>query len=209
MTATEHAQLRAEALRLPEGPHREKILEQLDSWGPQFNEPASTARLANDMGQAQDPFSVRRSLGTGSLLPSGSGQLAQTPVSFAPIQSPEPAAPRPPSEQECRERLALGDPDVLDLMVNAYGWERHTITRKLVVLLPRGNERGFVIPVERGFVMGAFDETLATILFDHVPGQLRYVCERPCMVDTTGFEVERLKDADFWRSRELTRGTLV
>jgi hypothetical protein len=107
------------------------------------------------------------------------------------------------------ERLVVGDPEVIDLMVNTYGWERFAITRKLVVLMPRESERFFVIPVERGFVMGAFDETLATILFDHVPGQLRYVCERPCMVDRTGFAVERLKDADYWRTRELTRGTLV
>ena len=209
MTATEHHQLLVEARRLPDGIHRDKILAQLERSGPQFNERPHADHSDYEGRQGPDPFSARRSLGNGSLLATENRQPTHSPVTFAPVQPPEPAAPRPPSEQECVERLAKGDSELSDILVSAYGWERVAITRKLIVMLPPGNGRFFVLPVEREFVMGAFDEILATILFDHVPGQLRYVCERPCIVDRTGFAVERLKDADYWRTRELTRGTLV
>jgi hypothetical protein len=209
MTATEHAQLLADAYRLPEGVHRSKILEQLKPLDPSVSEGTQPNEPSYELRPGPGSVGHGTSGGVGTHSASGSPLTIESLATIANASAPEPVVPKLPSEQECVERLVVGDPEVIDLMVNTYGWERFAITRKLVVLMPRESERFFVIPVERGFVMGAFDETLATILFDHVPGQLRYVCERPCMVDRTGFAVERLKDADYWRTRELTRGTLV
>jgi hypothetical protein len=209
MTVTEYLQLRDEAEMLPSGIHRDKLLEQLEPWGPNKQGRAHSNDSAFGLRLGADPFASRVSAETGTPLVPAKTQTAQLTAPMAEVPTPEPMEPKPPSEQECVTRLANGDPDCVDIVVRLYGWERFAITRKLVVLLPPGDQRFFVLPVERGFVMGAFDETLATILFDHVPGQLRYVCERPCMVDRTGFAVERLKDADYWRTRELTRGTLV
>lgn len=208
MNATEVAKLVTQARQLPDSAHQKSLIRQLEAWGPRIQEPLLTLKNAFGTERQGDGF------GPATSPPFGGGQPAETPW-FGPTTatSPpaqEPAQPQIASEADCIGRLSRGDAGPSDILVDTYGWERLSITRKLMILLPRdGTKDFFVIPVEAEFVMGAFDEIISTILFDHTPGQLRYTCEKACEVERTGFALERLKDSDYWRTRRLTRGTLV
>jgi hypothetical protein len=193
--------------------HRDELLNQLRAWKPaQLGAGSNAGSGLQPLPTNQPPAAA---LGAWGAPPAGQAwgqpgapqQQGFPPAAALPAAPPKPAPVK--SQEACIKALAGGDAEAIDILDETYGWEVFDITRTLVAIGPRGGDHLFVLPNDAEFVMGAIDALLATMLFDHTPGQVSYRCDRACRVDRTGFAAERLKDAEYWRTRQLTRGNLV
>lgn len=193
--------------------HREELLNQLRAWKPaQVGAGSNAGSGLQPPPTNQPPAAAPGGWGASTAAspwgqPGAPQQQGVQPAAALPAAPPKPAPVK--SQEACIKALAAGDAEAIDILDETYGWEVFDITRTLVAIGPRGGDHLFVLPNDAEFVMGAIDALLATMLFDHTPGQVSYRCDRACRVDRTGFAAERLKDAEYWRTRQLTRGNLV
>lgn len=199
----------AESISVPH--HKRALVDQLNAWRPVQAEP-SRAAAALAPALQQHLYDQQHSPGQPPWNAAQPWQPEQQVSPLQPVGTPPAASPKTPtvkSQDACIKSLAAGDPEAIDILAEAYGWEVFDITRTLVALGPIGGDHLFVLPNDAEFVMGSIDAMLATVLFNHTPGQFSYRCELACRADRTGFAPERLKDPEFWRTRQLTRGNLV
>lgn len=193
--------------------HRDELLTQLRAWKPaQVGAGSNAGSGLQPLPTTHPPAAAPGGWGASTAAspwsqPGAPQQQGFQPAAALPAAPPKPAPVK--SQEACIKALAAGDAEAIDILDETYGWEVFDITRTLVAIGPRGGDHLFVLPNDAEFVMGAIDALLATMLFDHTPGQVSYRCDRACRVDRTGFAAERLKDAEYWRTRQLTRGNLV